>query len=277
MYEGKNKQKGFVAFLLLVMLTMSLLFATSNVNLYAESLDDNVSNSSGNSEGSNWTDGEVAEDDREVVDMLKGYRAFDSDDLAKAAQDASPFTKVVSWAISIVILLIFSLTAFVTVLDIAAIMLPFIRRFLYEPGASGGGGFGGIGGFGRGMGGMQQQQPTKTQWISDEAVNCIELLGGSSNANAANNSGMGMMSGGFGGGMGMNRMGGMGMNQQSQQVAEKKSSVLWAYLKKRAWVLFLLGVVIVVLTSSIITDFGMNIGLFVYKIIASFSNKVPTE
>ena len=80
--------------------------------------------------------------------------------------------------------------------------------------------------------------------------------------------GMGMGMGGMGmrGGMGM---GGMGMGGAAQ-AQPKTKSVIFTYLKKRAFALIMFALCVVLLTSTLFTDIGLYIGQWVIDTVGGF-------
>lgn len=176
-------------------------------------------------------------------------------------------------ATSFLIWLVVALTFMVTAFDLMYILVPFVRPWLADANEDGQGQSMG-GGFGGGMGGMmgganasaQKKSIMNRQWVSDEAVNAVKSLGGSAQAQTSGGMGGGM-GGGFGGGFG----GGMGsMGMAPDQEANTKKTVLGDYFKKRLVVLFILGLAIVVLTGSTVMGFGMDLGTWLMRTVASW-------
>lgn len=236
--------------------------------VYASTIDNDLGSSKASSGGSYSNDqsisslfdnGTVGQEDINVGNYIKNQRGMSTEQLTKASAVVSPLTNVIGYLIGAVIVLIMTGIFFVTALDLLYISIPFVRPLLYAPGTDGtgamtGGRMPGYGGYGGGYGGMPQQggRVKKTQWVSDEAVHCAAMLGGSSGTE-----GMGMMS----------RVG------QPPQQQMSKGSVIKSYFIKRALFMVLLAVCIVVLTSSVLLGTGVNIANWGIKILDSL-NKV---
>ena len=239
--------------------------------IYASSIDNDLGFSKASSGGSNssnqsasnlFDNGNVSQEDINVGNYIKNQRGMSTEQLNKASAVVSPLTNVIGYLIGAVIVIIMTGIFFVTALDLLYISIPFVRPLLYAPGTDGTGamtggrmpGYGGYGGGYGGYGGMPQQggRVRKTQWVSDEAVQCAAMLGGSSGTE-----GMGMMS----------RVG------QPPQQQMSKGSVIKSYFIKRALFMVLLAVCIVVLTSSVLLGTGVNIANWGIKILDSL-NKV---
>lgn len=133
---------------------------------------------------------------------------------------------------------------------------------LYKAGTDGTGAYtGGMpgGGYQRGYGyggagGAAGGSAKPTQWISDEAVACAALLGGS--AQSAGN---------------MGPAGGPGGAQQNVPT----KSVIGMYFKKRIGFMLLLVVSAIVLTSSILLGTGVNLAQWVLKLIGLINSYIP--
>ena len=121
-----------------------------------------------------------------------------------------------------------------------------------------------MGGMSMGAGGAAQGTNKPTQWVSDEAVNCAAMLGGSAQSAQG-----GMMPGM---GMGYGAMGAMGAQQQQGQM--KTKSVIAMYFKKRLFFLILLAICIIVLTSSAIMNCGVNLAEWFLKIVNMLNGKM---
>lgn len=193
----------------------------------------------------------------------------DNQDMAEAAKFASPFVKGVNFCICCVLAVFSVLLAAVTTLDLLYLAVPPVRKFLCaeQPAAAGGmgGGMGmGMGGMGMrggmGMGGAQPSQSGIGRFVSDEAVAALS----EATANAGGGGGMGM--GGMGMGMGM---GGMGMGGAAQ-AQPKTKSVIFTYLKKRAFALIMFALCVVLLTSTLFTDIGLYIGQWIIDTVGGF-------
>ena len=235
---------------------------------------------SGNANSNNFLgNGSVSEEDKAVGDMLKGQRGFTSEQLAEASKIASPLTNIIGYLTGGVVVLITSLIFLMTALDLLYIAIPPVRGFLNtdQSGATGGygmpgagmgmsggyGGYGGMrGGMGMGMGmaggGAQQGGRRRIQWISRAAIECAE---------PAMQPGVG---GGAMGGMGMGMMG----QQQTQQVG---GGGIGEYLKRRIGFMIVLAICIIVLTSSVLMDTGINLAMWFLKIMDAINNAIAVR
>lgn len=204
-----------------------------------------------------------------ITDQFKNNAPIKSEDLARAKQQSSWITNLLGLAVSTIFYIILGFVSLVTVLDLGYLYVPFIRPYLYTAGTDGTGGFTGQGSVGGGS-------ILGKQWVSDEAVQVASMLGGSAQATGH---GGGFGGGGFGGGgFGGGGFGGGGFGAQPQQTQEKGGkSVAYIYLKKRIVALIFLGVAAVLLLfTSVFTDFGFNIGGLIFRIIDIISGKTNT-
>jgi hypothetical protein len=106
------------------------------------------------------------------------------------------------------------------------------------------------------MGSGGGQSTRKIQWVSDEAVQCAAMLGGSSGTE----------------GMGMMNRGGMGGYGSQPQAQMSKASVIKTYLVKRAFFMVILAICIIVLMSSVLLGTGVNLANWGIKIIDAIRN-----
>lgn len=205
-----------------------------------------------------------------ITDQFKNNAPIKSEDLARAKQQSSWITNLLGLAVSTIFYIILGFVSLVTVLDLGYLYVPFIRPYLYTAGTDGTGGFTGQGSVGGGS-------ILGKQWVSDEAVQVASMLGGSAQA-TGHGGGGGFGGGGFGGGFGGGGFGGGGFGAQPQQTQEKGGkSVAYIYLKKRIVALIFLGVAAVLLLfTSVFTDFGFNIGGLIFRVIDIISGKINT-
>lgn len=217
--------------------------------------------------------GGVSDDDKGVADFFRNHRAMTDDQLRYANQTLSPITNIIGYFIGGVVALTGVLLFAITALDLLYIAFPPIRNLLYKSGTdgtgaytAGRGGMGGMGMGGYGMGGMGMGGAAggasggtnkPTQWISDEAVQCAAMLGGS-----AMTEGMGMQ-----GGM-MGQAGG-------QQQEMTKKSVIGVYFKKRIGFMILFGLCIVILLSSALIGTGVNLAEWGLTMINTLNSYIP--
>lgn len=291
--------------LLCSVLLASCVVATSIVNtdssssqwgtqvVHAEGLDDVKRGSNSNSNNDGYDAVEDAQNRQNIQDngnnadlgKIKEYTSTDGVDsgiggfiksnvfglkqenLQNASVLLSPITSILVSIASLIVVLIFVFQVLQTAVDMLYIYIPFTRRWLAPQNIQGtggtgmmGGGFGG--GYG-GFGGMMNQSPQQDgasggrQLVTDECLQAI-AMGGNTTAQSGINGGQ--MMGGFGmGGMGM----GMGAMQPQQQ--PKLRSVAYQYLKLRAFALAFLGIMSVLLFSSLFFDFGINFGMMLLK------------
>lgn len=279
-----------ILFIMAVMV-VSLVFTAISVPTidvaYAENtLEDNVGGNGSSSSNSDSSDGddlfgglkdqEIDPEDKGVSDWLKDQRGVNSKQLESATQTMSPITNIIGYITGGIIILTVVGVVAITALDLLYIAVPPTRNFLYKAGTDGTGGFTGgfgAGGYGRmggmamGAGGAAQGSNKPTQWVSDEAVACAAMLGGSAQ------SAQGGMMPGMGKGYGaMGAMGAMGAQQQQGQM--KTKSVIAMYFKKRLFFLILLAVCIIVLTSSAIMNCGVNLAEWFLKIVNMLNGKM---
>lgn len=207
-------------------------------------------------------------DSEDIGDILSGYQPMTSDHLSQASMWASPITNIIGYAMGLIIIVTIMLVGLITALDLMYIAIPPVRNLLYKAGTDGTGAYTGgmgAGGYGmgsyggRGMGAMGAGGASggswkPTQWVSDEAVSCAALLGGSQQSNNMGN---------------MNGM--MGANNQPNV---RVKSVIWVYFKKRAVAIVLLMVAIMVLTSSALMGTGVNLAQWLLRIIMMFNGKL---
>lgn len=209
-------------------------------------------------------------DPNNISNQLKGYRPVKSEDIQNARQNSGWLTDIIGMGISLLIILTFAFTGFITAADLFYLYFPPVRKFLYSAGTDGTGGMTGMGGNGGGSTSF-----LNLQWVSDEAVAVSSMLGGSAQANGHG----GMMNGGFGGGFGGGYGGGFGggFGAQPNDVQQKGGkSVIRVYLGKRIVALTLLGVASVLLFTSAFTDFGINAGGMILNILSVIQEKMSS-
>ena len=210
---------------------------------------------------------EPSDSTKAVEGLFQGAGGLTEENMQKAKELTGPFTRVIGILIGIILAVTGTLIFFITAVDLLYIAFPPIRSILnpdYGNSASQAGSMGmGMGGFGGGFGGgfrgagslgsmpnpgAASGSLLRRRWVSDEAVQVLAAATGGV-AQAQQPMGMG---GGFGMGMGM------GMNQNIQAQAST-GSVIGAYFKKRLFFIILFVICTVVLTSSLLTDCGINI------------------
>lgn len=264
--------------LLAVLLAFSFMFICASVTaparqitVYAaEDLGDNLGTSEENSEG--MMGGSVTEDDQEVGNWISNQRGMTGEQLNEASENLSFVTNFIGYVVGGIVILIFAGLFLITALDLLYITFPPVRNLLYKAGTDGTGAYTGggmAGGYGRGMmgmgmagaGGAAGGTNKPTQWVSDEAVQCAALMGGS--AQAANGAG-GMYGGGMYGGM-------QGQAQQQQST----KSVIGTYFRKRIFFMILLVLCVIILTSSALLGTGVNLALWGVRLIDMLNGYIP--
>lgn len=221
-----------------------------------------TSNNSGNTNslGSVLDGGTVSEDDKALGNFLGQHRGVTSDQLTSASEIASPVANAFGYIAAFIIALTASAIFLITALDILYIAVPFVRPFLYTAGTDGTGAMtagrygGGPGGYG-GYGGYAQNTSSSSggrrhQFISDEAVTCAALLGGSSRTE--------------------------NIGAPGQRSNETRGSVIKAYLVKRAGFMVLFVLCVVVLMSSALMGTGANLANFSIKVITAINNALKS-
>lgn len=263
--------------LLAVLLAFSFMFICASVTaparqitVYAaEDLGDNLGTSDENSEG--MMGGSVTEDDQEVGNWVSNQRGMTGDQLNEASENLSFVTNFIGYVVGGIVILIFAGLFLITALDLLYITFPPVRNLLYKAGTDGTGAYTGggmAGGYGRGMmgmgmagaGGAAGGTNKPTQWVSDEAVQCAALMGGSAQAQ----NGGGMMGGGMYGGM---------QGQPQQQMSTK--SVIGMYFRKRIFFMILLVLCVIILTSSALLGTGVNLALWGARLIDMLNGYIP--
>lgn len=256
---------GFLMALILGLFSVSSLGFLDMTTVYArggiEDFDDEEDE--GDEEGDEYYN---SDDDIEVGEWIKNRRGMTSENLNSASETLSPLVNMCGNVVGGIIVLVFAFVFIITGLDLLYISVPPIRGFLYKGDAGGQQGGGMMGGYGMrgGMmgGGQQGGQEKPTQWISDEAIQCTAMLGG------GGQQGGGMMGGGmYGGGMG-------GMQGGQDQMSKK--SVIGMYFKKRIFFMILLAICAIVLTSSVLLGTGVNLALWLTKMLNMINGNIPS-
>lgn len=194
-------------------------------------------------------------EETDLINELKdAYQPVTADSLKEAQRIMGPIYKPLSLLISVILWSIFILSGLVTALDVLYIKVPFTRSFLYTAGTDGTGGVSGYNVTGG-------QSLFGKQWISDEAVSVVSLLGGSAQAN-----GHAQANGVYGAG-GVANTG--AQSHGVQQTGGK--SVLRVYLTRRIFTLILLGAMVPILLTPFFIDLGFNVGSMILDIVYTIS------
>ena len=274
---NKGKRRVLGVMVLGLCIASAITFMTPS-KVYANSIEDNVIDTpegnsvsqddvNGTPDSTNSEANSVSQDDQDVANWIKNQRGMTGEQLQVASETLSPVTNMFGYIVGGIVVLIFTGVFIITALDLLYITIPPIRNLLYKAGTDGTGaytgggmaggyGMGGYGGMHGGMmgaGGASGGTQKPTQWISDEAVMCASLLGGSSQAQ---NPGM------------------MGGQMQQQNVPMK--SVLGTYFKKRIFFMILLAVSVIILTSSALLGTGVNLAKWGLKLIELVNGYIPS-
>ena len=208
--------------------------------------------------------------DNPLTGYMKKYKPITEDNMKQAGVVATPIVNAIGTVTGFVLLIVMAGVGLITAIDLAYIGIPRLRPLL-APNAGGtqAGGMtspmGGMGMHGRGMmGGSPQPSAGGHQWVSDEALASVAMAGAS-----VQPAGGGMPP--MGGGMGM--MGG-GMMGGTPQQPVKQSSVIFTYLKKRVFFVILFAVALILLTSSVLLDCGINIAELSIKVFNKLNGNI---
>lgn len=276
---SKSKNLARILLIVLSLVAMLSIFMYLDVPVidkaYATAIEDNINNSTTST--TEPTDSilddiknqEVDGEDKGMADWVANQRGVTSNQLETATQAMSPITNIIGYVTGGVLILVVTGVVLITALDLLYIAIPPVRNILYKAGTDGTGMNMGVGSM-NGMGTNTNGGKKPTQWVSDEAVACAAMLGGSSQSR-----------GGMNGMNGMNGMGtgmyGMGVNQQQQSQTPTMKSVIGTYFKKRLFFIILLALCVIVLTSSALMQCGVNLAEWVLKIINMFNTKMSAN
>ena len=258
-----------VALFVMFVVVCCLVMLPNVIVANATGLEDNLGSQSSSSNGDLFGDlkNQDIGESGDIGDILSGYQTMTTEQFSQASVWAAPVTNIIGYLMGILIVLTCTFVGLITALDLMYIAIPPVRNLLYKAGTDGTGAYtGGMGAGGYGManygnrgmgmtgvGGTSGGSMRPTQWVSDEAVSCAAMLGGSQQS------------------MGMNNM---GMNNMQQGEKPRVRSVIWVYFKKRAVFLVLLMVAILVLTSSRLMGTGVNLAQWALRIITMFNGKI---
>lgn len=277
----KNYRFGF-CLLAVCLCTLFMFIFTGSV--FANSLEDNIGSPSGKTGqsssqfGENYDDNAYKDYDNGVSDLLKNQEPVTEENIAQASDMLSPLTNLIGNIIGGLMVLASVGIFLITAIDLLYLAVPPLRPLFASPdmdgaggmtggrtgmgyggGGYGGGGYGG--GYGRGgMMGGNQGGARKRQWVSDEALACASLIGGSAQSAGMNAPGMGY--------------GGASM-AQGQEAQRSTSSVFVMYFKKRVVVLIFFAICSVMLTSSLFIGVGINIAAWATNMVSMLSNSIP--
>lgn len=205
--------------------------------------------------GGDTSEGTGDESYDSVSDVMRGYNAFDGEDMEKAKGIVSPIEDIIGTAIGVILLLTMLGVSVTTAIDLLFLGVPATRGILNPQMQQGGG-------MPMGMSpGMQggAQAGGGHKFVSDEAVQALAMSGAGQQA-GAQVGGYGGGYGGYGGGYGGAPMG-------AQQQNQKQKSPMSIYIRRRAFFLILLAIASTLLLSSLFLDCGLNIADLLYKVI----------
>ena len=211
-------------------------------------------------------------DDNPLTGYMKKYKPITEDNMKQAGVVATPIVNAIGTVTGFVLLIVMAGVGLITALDLAYIGIPRLRPLL-APNAGGtqaGGMTSPMGGMGMGMhgrgmmgGGMMGGSPQPSagglQWVSDEALASVAMAGASVQPAGGGMSPMG---------------GGMGMMGATPQQPVKQSSVIFTYLKKRVFFVVLFSVALILLTSSVLMDCGINIAELSIKVFNKLNGNI---
>ena len=222
-----------------------------------------------------------------LTDVLGEYQPITQENIEKGAVIANPIVNLIGNFIGCVILIAVALIGGITALDLLYIGVPFTRRFLNPnygldgaaSGAMSGGGMMGGGMMNRGMmnrgmmgGGMMggaqggmTASPRRICWVSDEAVDVINITQPQQGQQMQGNMGMPM-------GQAMGGM--MGGQQPMNDTPGGAKSGILMYLKKRTFFIIVFSLATVLLTSSVLLDSGINIAELIIKVTAKINDAI---
>lgn len=283
MRGNTSKSRRAIVFVMLIASLMAFMLPVVMDNnqmydVYANGVEDTIG-SGGNTIGNigdQIAQQPLSPDDQDMVDWISGQRGVTGEQLETASQLLSPVTAIIGYVTGAILVLTITFVTLITALDLLYIAIPPVRNLLYKAGTDGTGAYTGgmaAGGFQGGMGGIGGAAggtAKPTQWVSDEAVACAALIGGSAQTQPA----MGM------GGMGMGGMpmGAPGMSPNGGAATPGKTyplrTVIGMYFKKRVVFMILLGLCIIVLTSSILMDTGVNIARWFLKLMGMLNSQM---
>lgn len=264
---------------LLMALTLCMSISMTGVTADASSLEDDLSQGVTNVTN-DILDGEVDAEDAAIGNWISDQRGMTADNLENASTTLSPLANIAGNIIGGIVVLVFFGMFLTTAIDLLYIAFPPIRNVLYKgnAGAQQGGAMQGgmpmMSGYGGGrfssmMGGMMGQQGggiggtlQSIQWISDEAIQCVAMAiqgGGAQPQMAAGNPMMAGMAGGM----------------PQQQAPMSTRSTIGMYMKKRMLFMILLAMCVIVLTSSALLGTGVNLAMWLTKIINAVNGNIP--
>lgn len=261
--------KNAKVFVMAVVLCMSMLL--TGVSVEASSLEDDVTKVTNDV----LKGGEVDADDAAIGEWISGQRGMTSENLQSASQTLSPLSNIAGNIVGGLVVLAFIGMFLMTGVDLLYIAFPPIRNVLYKADTGMNGGMGMMGGgrfsrYGGGMmgggmmnggmmgGGQPQMEHKPIQWISDEAVQCVAMM----TMGGAQAQGMNPMQAGM-------------MAQQAPTAAVSMRSTIASYFKKRVVFMVLLAICVIVLTSSALLGTGVNLALWLTKIINAVNSNIP--
>ena len=199
----------------------------------------------------NETESNKKIDNAQAIGDLFGATKMDEESVALAKETAAPIIKVLNTVIAIILAIIGTAMMLVTMLDLAYLAIPFIRKYLDGGRADAmqeTGGMGGMSGMGMmgssGYGGRSGGQVASTgigRLVSDEAIAAYMECKPQA------------------------QQGGMGMGMGAPAPAPKTKMVLTTYFKKRVIFLVMMGVCVAVFATTTFTDLGLKLGMLIVE------------
>lgn len=215
-------------------------------------------------------DGELYEvvngSQQSIIDVMKEKPGSDVPDAEVMGEATGIVGSTIGVALSVIIYVFFAMTAFTTACDLAYIGVPAIRGFLYErpsgsanlhPSAMQSGVVGQYGA----QNGLGNQDKVRREASAGSGGSRGRCFISSELRSLVNAGQVGMP-------MTNNAFGGIGM---PTQVANTNSNLILTYFKRRIVSIVLIVVVFMLLvTSTVFTDFGLNIGNMLYRYATKF-------
>ena len=249
----------------LFLLVSCILFISFSSVSFASDLDILVgTQSSQQNTGSSNNSGQSDNNSGGLTGYLQDYNPITDENMAIAEKLSSPAVVIIGNIVGIIVILTISMVTFTTACDFAYIGIPFMRglldsRHLISDEAR------------MSLGGSASTGNTQSTGMGMNSGG----MGMSSGGLGMGSGGMGLGSGGFGmgsGGFGMNSGGmGAGLNSQSSASTPKTKSVIMTYLQKRVVFIVILVVALILLTSSLLFDCGINVAMLGIKIMDKFN------
>lgn len=196
--------------------------------------------------------------EQSIIDVMKKKPGSEAPDAEIMGQAQSVIGSTIGVALSVIIYVFFAMTAFTTACDLLYIGVPAIRPTLYDEPV----GMPGMSRMPMGMPGMMQSSMGNNQGMTNPQApkgRCfisreLKSLVRSGQMNSRNASGSYNMCGG----------------SRPMQAGAQNPNIMLAYVKRRAVsIVIIIAVFMLLVTSTVFTDFGLNIGNMIYQKAAS--------